>query len=185
MIRDIVVYYHRILRLIPMGHGRETTLSLNFKESSYINTWYKLYLYHGTSWHMVFEFEFCGLSRCVAGGKGGRGEMRKNVGGAERREKRLAYFSWSRIWVAAGSKQVVIVQTTYHVTPDLRWHGQQLPYSSLYVFTEYTLLPSAEFYRTKYCISSWRLYLFPYAYPRTDCCRRGGVLTVQQKRLTP
>ena len=26
---------------------------------------------------------------------------------------------------------------TYHVTPDLRWHGQQLPYSSLlYVFTD-------------------------------------------------
>ena len=29
MIRDIVVYYHQILRLIPMGHGRETTLSLS------------------------------------------------------------------------------------------------------------------------------------------------------------
>ena len=28
MIRDIVVYDHRILRLIPMGHGRETTLRL-------------------------------------------------------------------------------------------------------------------------------------------------------------
>ena len=25
----------------------------------------------------------------------------------------------------------------YHVTPDLRWHGQQLPYSSLHVPTEY------------------------------------------------
>ena len=46
-----------------------------------------------------------------------------------------------------------------------------------------TLLPSTECYRTKYYVNSWRLYLFPYAYQRTDCCR-GGVRTVQQKLLT-
>ena len=64
----------------------------------------------------------------------------------------------------------------YHVTPDLRWHGQQLPYSSLYVSTDYStsvdgILPHK---------LPWRLYLFHYACLRPDCCR-GGVHTVQQK----
>ena len=31
MIRDIVVYNHRILRLIAMGHGREINLYIGFK----------------------------------------------------------------------------------------------------------------------------------------------------------
>ena len=31
MIRDTVVYDHRILQPIPMGHGRETTFSLSLK----------------------------------------------------------------------------------------------------------------------------------------------------------
>ena len=33
---------------------------------------------------------------------------------------------------------VQIHRRFYHVTPDLRWHGQQLPYSNLYVSTKYS-----------------------------------------------
>ena len=62
-----------------MGHGRETTLSLNLKIVCILIFITNCIYITGASWHMVFEFEFkiCGLSRSVTGGRGGRGERRK------------------------------------------------------------------------------------------------------------
>ena len=73
---------------------------------------------------------FCGLSRCVTGGRGEGGGKRK---------KRVAYDLEYESLQGVSSCCVKTHRRTYHVTPDLRWHGQQLPYSSLlYVFTEYS-----------------------------------------------
>ena len=68
---------------------------------------------------MVFEFELCSLSRCVTGGRGG---------GREKRMKRLPYIFMNSN-VSRGREEAVIVQNAYHLTSDLRWHGQQLLYS--------------------------------------------------------
>ena len=70
----------------------------------------------------VFEYEFCGLSRCVTGGRGEEGEKRK---------KRGLYFLYDLEYESLLEQAVVVQSAFYHdVTPDLRWNGQQQPYSS-------------------------------------------------------
>ena len=68
-----------------------------------------------------------------------RDASREGEGKGEKREK-SAYHVTSNM--SRCREEVVVVQRhrrTYHVTPDLRWHEQQLPYSSLlHVFTEYS-----------------------------------------------
>ena len=49
----------------------------------------------------------------------------------------------------------------YDMTPDLRWHGQQLPLSSLYTSTEYSTSVDGILPHTTI---SWRLYLVHYTY---------------------
>ena len=121
--------------------------------------------------------EFCGLSRCVTGGRGEGEKIKK---------KRLPYDLEYESLQGVSRCCAKTHRRTYHVTPDLRWHGQQLPYSSLlsYVFTEYStcvdgILPHKILYKL---FETTMVYLFHYAYPRTDCCR-GGVHTVQQKHV--
>ena len=57
----------------------------------------------------------------------------------EEREKRLPcdHESESLQGVNSSSCCAKTHRRACRVTPDLRWHGQQLPYSSLYVSTEY------------------------------------------------
>ena len=95
----------------------------------------------------------------------------------EEREKRLPcdHESESLQGVNSSSCCAKTHRRACRVTPDLRWHGQQLPYSSLYVSTEYSTSVDGTLPHK----FSWRLYMFHYTYLRTDCCR-GGVHTVQQ-----
>ena len=77
-------------------------------------------------------FEFSGLSRCVTGGGGE---------GGEKKEKHSPYDLEHETLQGVSSCCAKTHIRTYDVTPDLRWHGQQLPYSSLlliYVFTDYS-----------------------------------------------
>ena len=54
----------------------------------------------------------------------------RGIGGEKRKKNVYMYhiFFISRIRVAAGSKQLLCKVPTMR-PPDLRWHGQQLPYS--------------------------------------------------------
>ena len=57
----------------------------------------------------------------------------------EEREKRLPCDPESEsLQGVSGSGCATTHGRAYHVTPGLRWHGQQLPYSSLHVSTEYS-----------------------------------------------
>ena len=151
-----------------MGHGRETTLSLNFKTSCISIPNINCIYITGTSWHIVFGIEFCGLLRCVTVGRRGEGE---------RREKTFyLFFLWSRIFVAAGSKQLLWKCLPYEAGSEVAWAttALQLTAAYLYVFTVYSTSVDG--------ILRPKMYMFLYAH--TDYCRRVGTHTVQRKRLT-
>ena len=85
----------------------------------------------------------------------------------EERENRLPCDPESESLQGLSSCGAKTPRRAYHVTPDLRWHGQQLSYSSLYVFTEYStsvegILPlklletiSVSIYIPTYRLRSW------------------------------
>ena len=126
ILRDRVVLDRRILRLIAMRHGRETTLSL-ILGSLYSNILYtKRYLYYGTEW--IWHSSFPAY----------RDASREGEGKGEETEKRLPCNPESESLQGVSSCCAKTHRRAYRVTPDLRWHGQQLPYSSLYVSREYS-----------------------------------------------
>ena len=73
-------------------------------------------------------FDFCGLSRCITGGRG--------EGGGK--GKRLPCDPESESLQGVSCCCAKTHRRAYDVTPDLRWYRQQLPYSSLYVSKEYS-----------------------------------------------
>ena len=127
-----------------MGHGRETTLSLNFKTSCISIPNINCIYITGTSWHIVFGIEFCGLLRCVTVGRRGEGERRENT----------FYLFFYGLEYLSLQEVSSYCESAYPMKPDLRWHGQQLPYNLqqlIYTYSRCTLPPSTEFYARK-CI---------------------------------
>ena len=185
--RDIVVYDHRILRLIPMGQGRETTLSLSLKTVRIlVRSINGIYIRgHRGIWCSKLIFvAYCDASR------EGEGDRGKNV-----KKKRLKM--WKKnvyhilfFDVEHESLQGVSSYCAKCLPCDPRiWGGMDnnwfTAYSSLYVFTERSAsVDGILLLKILYKLLETTWYLFPYAYPRTGYCRRGGVHTVQQKRLT-
>ena len=93
ILRERVVSDHRILRLIVLRHGRETTLSLNsmiFCMFIFGTNCIIIITGQGGKWYS--NFELCALSWCVTGGRGK----------GEKKAKHLRTI-WPRIWLAAGS----------------------------------------------------------------------------------
>ena len=71
-------------------------------------------------------------------GKAYRDASREGEGKGEERETRLPCDPQSESLQGVSSFCAKIHRRAYHVTPDLRLHGPQLPYNSLHISTEYS-----------------------------------------------
>ena len=152
-----------------MGHGRETTLSLNFKTSCISIPNINCIYITGTSWHIVFGIEFCGLLRCVTVGRRGEGERRENT-------FYLFFYGLEYLSLQEVSSYCESAYPIYEAGSEVAWAttALQLTAAYLYVFTVYSTSVDG--------ILRPKMYMFLYAH--TDYCRRVGTHTVQRKRLT-
>ena len=119
----------RILRLTTMRHRRETTLSFNLKTVDILTLSVICCYITGQRGIFYSIFEFCGWSRW----------SREGDGKGDKSKKCTYYMITHRSRCRVTNFCACTHRRSYHVNPDLRWHGQKRPYGSLlYIFTEYS-----------------------------------------------